>query len=102
MRNKGEFEKASKDFDEAMKKFLPPTKLKEAWATVTTQAGAFKKILSTRTERAGKYEHCHRTAVVRQDVVVDLQPEITGPSGIDHEPDAIADEERRIVSYAAE
>jgi len=53
-------------------------------------------------ERAGKYEHCHRTAVVRQDVVVDLQPEITGPSGIDHEPDAIADEERRIVSYAAE
>lgn len=53
-------------------------------------------------ECAWKYEHCHRTAVVRQVAVVDLEPKITGPSGIDDEPDAIADEEWRIVSYAAE
>src|SRR5262245_40305677 len=54
--NKGEFDRASRDFDEAMKKALPEPKLKEAWETVTREAGAFRKVLSTRTERAGKYD----------------------------------------------
>ena len=43
--DKGEFERATCDFDEAMLKALPADKLKGAWEKVVGDAGAFKKQL---------------------------------------------------------
>jgi hypothetical protein len=48
---KGEFEKATGDFDEAMLKALPADKLKGTWAKVVADAGAFKKQLHSRVAR---------------------------------------------------
>ena len=53
---KGEFDKATKDYDEAMQKALPADKLKETWKTVLGQVGAFKKQVSYRTQKIEKYD----------------------------------------------
>jgi pimeloyl-ACP methyl ester carboxylesterase len=54
--NKGEFEKATRDFDETMLKALPADKLKGTWEKVVGDAGTFKKQLGSRVEKSGKYE----------------------------------------------
>lgn len=54
--DKGEFVKATKDFDATMLKVLPPDELKKTWEKVLSDAGAYKKQLSSRVETAGKYE----------------------------------------------
>src|SRR5262245_118582 len=53
---KGEFEQATGSFDEAMLKALPADKLKGTWEKVVGDAGAFKKQLSSRVEKSGKYD----------------------------------------------
>src|SRR5262245_48450794 len=54
--DKGDFDKATGDFDEAMLKALPADKLKGTWEKVVGDAGAFKKQLSSRVEKSGKYD----------------------------------------------
>lgn len=53
---KGEFEKATKDFDATMAKVLPADKLKETWEQVLADAGAYKRRLASRLEASGPYE----------------------------------------------
>lgn len=50
-----DFSAAEKYFDDTMKKALPQAKLEETWNAVNTQAGAFKKQVSTRSEERGGY-----------------------------------------------
>src|SRR2546423_7846838 len=54
--DKGEFAKATESFDAAMLKALPAAELKKTWEKVVSDAGAFKKQLSTRKETKGKYD----------------------------------------------
>jgi dienelactone hydrolase len=53
---KGEFEEATKTFDETMKKVLPADKLETTWKTIQKQAGAFKKQAGARVDKVGKYD----------------------------------------------
>jgi pimeloyl-ACP methyl ester carboxylesterase len=53
--DKGEFAAAVKDFDATMQKVMPPDELKKTWEKVVSDAGAYKKPLSSRLEK-GKYE----------------------------------------------
>src|SRR5262249_51672131 len=52
----GEFDKATKDYDEAMQKALPAEKLKETWKAVTGQVGALKKQLAYRTVKIQEFD----------------------------------------------
>ncbi len=54
--SRGEFEAIVADFDAAMLKALPATKLKTIWEAVTQRFGAFQKPTGTRTETKGKFE----------------------------------------------
>ena len=47
-----DFSGAAQYFDDNMKKGLPPDKLREVWATLTSQAGPFQQQIKTRSERA--------------------------------------------------
>lgn len=49
---KEDFAAAGKDFDEAMKKALPPEKLQEMWKGMTKQLGPFRKQTAVRAETA--------------------------------------------------
>jgi dienelactone hydrolase len=49
---KKDFAAASKDFGDAVKKALPEEKLAGVWQAIQGQAGAFRKVLGTRTEKA--------------------------------------------------
>jgi dienelactone hydrolase len=51
---KEDFDAASKDFDEAMRKNVPPEKLKQTWKSVLHQYGAFKSVLDTSVEARGR------------------------------------------------
>jgi hypothetical protein len=48
----GEFDKATRDFDDTMAKVMPAAKLKETWAGVEKQAGKFTSRGASRTEKA--------------------------------------------------
>jgi pimeloyl-ACP methyl ester carboxylesterase len=48
----GDFEKATADFDETMKRVMPAAKLKEMWDQLATQAGKFQKRRDSRLEQA--------------------------------------------------
>ncbi|HVC95585.1 MAG TPA: alpha/beta fold hydrolase [Pirellulales bacterium] len=48
----GEFENATRDFDDTMLKVMPAGKLKETWGTVESQAGKFQKRRASRSEKA--------------------------------------------------
>jgi dienelactone hydrolase len=54
--SKGEFAKATKNYDTAMEKALPADKLEETWKSLIAQVGAFKRQTGLRTEHAAKYE----------------------------------------------
>lgn len=54
--DKGEFAKATTDFDATMLKVMPADELKKTWEKVVGDAGAFKKQLGSRVETKGKYE----------------------------------------------
>jgi len=53
---KQDFDTAVSDFDAAMKKALPPDKLKATWKGILAQAGAFKSQGAARTEKLDKYD----------------------------------------------
>jgi pimeloyl-ACP methyl ester carboxylesterase len=81
--NKGDFDKATGDFDGAMRKALPADKLKGTWEKVVGDAGAFKKQLSSRVEKRGKYDVVIVTCEFRKKkmdarVVFDKNGKITG------------------------
>jgi dienelactone hydrolase len=80
---KEDWEAAGKDFDEAMKKALPPDKIKATAAQIKGAVGAFKKQLGTRTEKAGKYEVVYVTCEFEKfkldaRIVFDADNKITG------------------------
>jgi pimeloyl-ACP methyl ester carboxylesterase len=54
--DKGDFDKATHDFDAAMLKALPADKLKGTWEKVVGDAGTFKQQLRSRVEKSGKYD----------------------------------------------
>src|SRR5262249_51490805 len=80
---KGDFDKATGDFDEAMLKALPADKLKGTWEKVVGDAGAFQKQLSSRIEKSGKYDAVIVTCAFQKKkldarVVFDKDGKITG------------------------
>jgi pimeloyl-ACP methyl ester carboxylesterase len=81
--NKGEFARATQDFDAVMLKALPADELKKTWEKVIAQAGAYKKQVGSRLDRSGKYEIVYVTCEftqMQQDarVVFDKAGKITG------------------------
>jgi dienelactone hydrolase len=61
--SKGEFEKAIKDFDEAMRKAMPAKELEKTWKGLLAKYGAFKEHKGTRTATSGKYRIIYVTCV---------------------------------------
>jgi pimeloyl-ACP methyl ester carboxylesterase len=81
--DKGEFARATRDFDAAMLKALPAEELKKTWEKVIAQAGIYKKQMGSRHETANKYEIVYVTcefAKMKLDarVVFDKEDKITG------------------------
>jgi fermentation-respiration switch protein FrsA (DUF1100 family) len=81
--NKGEYAKATNEFDAAMLKALPPDELKKTWEKVLGQAGAYKQQVGSRLDASGKYEIVYVTcefAKTKLDarVVFDKNGKITG------------------------
>ncbi|HWP42354.1 MAG TPA: alpha/beta fold hydrolase [Blastocatellia bacterium] len=80
---KEDYSTASKDFDENMKRVLPVEKLREVHRSLITNAGAFKRQVSARTEKQQQYDIVFVTcefalAAVDAKVVFDSQKQITG------------------------
>lgn len=80
---KEEFGKATANFDATMKKHLPADKLKGAWASIQSQAGAFMKELGVRTSQEQGYEIVYVTcefekAPLDMKVVFDSAGKIAG------------------------
>jgi fermentation-respiration switch protein FrsA (DUF1100 family) len=81
--DKGEFAKATNQFDAAMLKALPPEKLKITWEKLLDQYGAYKKQLGSRLDASGKFRIVYVTcafakANVDARVVFDKDGKITG------------------------
>jgi pimeloyl-ACP methyl ester carboxylesterase len=53
---KGDFAKATADFDATMTKVMPPDELKKTWAKLVGDGGDFKKQLGSRTVTSGTYQ----------------------------------------------
>jgi dienelactone hydrolase len=54
--SKGEYEKATKNFDATMKKVMPTERLKQTWESITKSAGDLKKQKGIRSEKIQKYD----------------------------------------------
>src|SRR5688572_30549934 len=52
---KGEWDKATENFDAAMLKAAPAAEMKKIWEAVTKGVGPLKKVGAARAEKAGKY-----------------------------------------------
>ncbi len=81
--SKGEFAKATKDFDSTMTKALPADKLRETWKSLITAAGAFRKQTAVSRQSSGKYEIIIVTCEFEKNqmnarVVFDKENKITG------------------------
>ncbi|MBY0524846.1 MAG: alpha/beta fold hydrolase [Gemmataceae bacterium] len=80
---KDDFKAAAKDFDDTMKKVLPPAKLEETWKALRGQVGAFQKVTGVRREKKDKYEFVIVTcqfekAALDARVVFDADKQIAG------------------------
>src|SRR5262245_48236879 len=53
--DRGEFARATQNFNAAMRKGVPPDELKKTWEQLVGKAGAFKKRLGTRLATEDKY-----------------------------------------------
>jgi dienelactone hydrolase len=53
---KEDFATAGKDFDETMRKVLPPDKLQATWKQLTEMFGPFKSVTAKRITTVGKYD----------------------------------------------
>jgi pimeloyl-ACP methyl ester carboxylesterase len=59
--DRGDFDKATADFDATMLNVLPSDKLKKTWEGVLADAGPYKKTLAARNETKGIYQIVHVT-----------------------------------------
>ena len=80
---KGEYETASKHFDDNLRKVMPADKLEKTWKAIVGQVGAFGKKAGARSEKAGKYDVVYLTckfdkATLDLKVVFDSDKRITG------------------------
>jgi hypothetical protein len=80
---KGDFAKATADFDATMSKVMPADELKKVWEKLLGDVGGFKKQLGTRLETSGKYRIVLLTcefakAKLDARVVFDKDAKITG------------------------
>jgi hypothetical protein len=80
---KGDFAGTVSQFDSNMKSALPEQKLREAWQTIQSQAGWFKKRLQTRTAKQAGYDIVFVTCQFAQakldaKVVFDANRQIAG------------------------
>jgi uncharacterized protein len=80
---KGDFAKATADFDATMTKVMPPDELKKTWAKLVGEGGDFKKQLGSRTVTSGTYQIVFVTcefarAKFDARVVFDKDAKITG------------------------
>lgn len=78
-----DYSNASKHFDENLKKVLPAEKLREVRQSLITNAGLFKRQVSTRAEKQGEYDVIFVTcefavASIEAKVVFDGKKQITG------------------------
>jgi uncharacterized protein len=83
--DKGEFEKATDDFDATMRKVLPPDELKKAWQKALDDYGQFKKQISSRREKSANYEIVYVTCELAKSkidarIVFDKDGKIAGLS----------------------
>jgi len=90
----GQFDPATDRFDEQMKRALPPEKLKEAWQSITAQAGTYQRRLGTRTESQSPFTivlvTCRfQTAPLDAKVVFDKQSNVAGLFFIPTPPDVV-------------
>jgi dienelactone hydrolase len=58
---KEDFKAACKDFDDAMKKALPPEQLEKNWKVIVGRIGAYRKMSVLRAETSGKYDVVYST-----------------------------------------
>src|SRR5262249_5588302 len=66
---RGDYESACKDFDDTMKKALPPAKAEQTWKSLTAKIGPFKKHTAVRTASFGKYRFVHVTCMFEKDTL---------------------------------
>ena len=79
----GKFDAAESIFDSTMKTQMPADKLRDTWATLELQAGAFQQVLSTRTARVQEYDVVFVTAAFEKQpidirVVFNDQGQVSG------------------------
>ena len=77
------FELAAANFDSTMKTVMPPDKLSDTWKSLLEQAGKFKQLSATRTEKMAGYDVVVVTsefdnAVIDIKVVFNQQGQISG------------------------
>jgi len=53
---KGDYKKATQNFDDTMKKALPAEKLQQVWSSIIAQVGPFKEQLGIRKEKIQRYD----------------------------------------------
>jgi uncharacterized protein len=80
---KGDFARATQNFDAAMRKAMPPDELKKGWEQTVAKAGAFKKQLGTRSETQDGHEIVYVTCAFEKAafdvrVVFDKDAKIAG------------------------
>jgi dienelactone hydrolase len=102
---KGDYDAGAKDFDDTMKKVLPPDKLGETWKGLLDKVGALKKQGSPKTGKISKYDavwiECeYEKATLYTRVVFGADGKVTGlqftPSGppTEYKPPAYVNREK--------
>jgi dienelactone hydrolase len=66
---KGDFEAASKDFDDAVKKALPKDKLESLWRTLQEQVGKFESQGQVRSEKQDAYQIIYITCEFKKNAL---------------------------------
>ena len=79
----GKFNEAYERFDAAMRRAMPPEKLQDAWEQITTQAGEFIRVVSTRFAREMGFRVVYVTCKfaytpLNVKVVFDREEKVTG------------------------
>jgi dienelactone hydrolase len=81
--SKGDYDAASKAFDETMRKALPPEKLQTTWKSVIGKLGAFQRQTADRAEKGAKFDFVYLTCQFEKEtldirVVLDKEKRIAG------------------------
>lgn len=80
---RGDYSAAAKQFDAAMKSAMPADKLREAWESLQSQAGSYKRLTGKRTEEQAGYQVVLLTlefekATLDMKVVYDSEGKVSG------------------------